>query len=706
MKNSKMLRTAAAGITAAAMLLPATLSVSAATMYGDANLDGAVTMTDAVFLTKVMSDSATFSTNDALVNSDLDGDGVFTASDLSRLLMYLSGQVAYSDLYLGETTTESDSDHLVVSIEYADSSVTLKNVSGNVVAASDAENVTVTNNTYVEITQPGEYDVSGSCAEGQLNINCDKTTYAAGQVTCNLLGLTLSNTSDSPVYVTAIDDEFVLTVKKGYTNTISDGTSYTNADASAAAIYSCDDMKIKGNGTLIVNGNCDEGIACKNDLKIWNSTLQVTAVGDGIRGKDSLRIGDPDDTDYSGLNVTVKSTAGDGIKSTSTETDCGFVRINGGTVAIDAMYDGIKGEQTVEINGGDINILTYQVGSSYTASGSSSGSGSTGSMGGGMSEGNANAVAESAKGIKAVGLYDETGTTYQSGGDITINGGTITVDSADDSLHCAGTMTLAGGTFTLSSADDAIHTDNDLHIGVSGTVDYNAPFIDIKTSYEGVEGLNIYQYSGSVLVTSTDDGYNAAGGTDSSGSTSPGGWGQGSTGGTTSGAYSLTISGGYVYVNARGDGLDSNGALTVSGGYAFVSQTGDGNAPIDCDSSWTYSGGVVIAGGSSGMFSESIPASYQFLNSSNAGINAGETVTFVNGSGTVLGTMTFSNSAAALVICAPESGTAYKGGTVSGATYFSTSSATNGGNMKGGYGGTISNGTALTSSSSGGSMWG
>ena len=73
------------------------------------------------------------------------------------------------------------------------------------------------NNTNVTITQPGEYDVDGSCSQGQLNVNCDKTTYAAGQVTCNLLGLELSNSTDSPIYVTAIDDEFVLTVKNGYT---------------------------------------------------------------------------------------------------------------------------------------------------------------------------------------------------------------------------------------------------------------------------------------------------------------------------------------------------------------------------------------------------------------------------------------------------------------------------------------------------------
>ena len=143
---------------------------------------------------------------------------------------------------------------------------------------------------------------------GQIVVDVDKTAYPDGVVELDLMGANLTNTSTSPIYVAAIGDECQIVAKKGYENTISDGTSYTNADGKAAAIYACDDLKIKGSGTLTVNGNCDEGIACKNDIKLWNGNIKVNAVGDGIRGKDSVKIGDADSTDYSGLNVTVKST--------------------------------------------------------------------------------------------------------------------------------------------------------------------------------------------------------------------------------------------------------------------------------------------------------------------------------------------------------------------------------------------------------------
>ena len=87
----------------------------------------------------------------------------------------------------------------------------------------------------------------------------DETEYAEGQVTLNLRGLKLSNSSDSPVYISQIADECVITVKNGTENVISDGTDYRNADQGAGAIYSLDDLKFKGKGKLTVNGNCGDG---------------------------------------------------------------------------------------------------------------------------------------------------------------------------------------------------------------------------------------------------------------------------------------------------------------------------------------------------------------------------------------------------------------------------------------------------------------
>lgn len=554
-----------------------------------------------------------------------------------------------------------DDDSVVTALVYSGSSVTATNASGGVV--SNPSNLTISG-ANVTITASSEISVSGESTSGQLAVNVDKTAEPEGKVVLNLEGLTLSNSSAAPIYVEAIGDEVQISAKNGTTNTISDGTSHTdtyvdsdgNTNTVNGAIFSRDDLKLKGKGTLIVNGNTEDGIVCKNDLKIWNGNITVNAADDGIRGNDSVRIGDPDAADYSSLSVTVNtnngSSGGDGIKTNSDEDGKGYVTINGGTVNIDSYADGIQAEQTFTMNGGELNITTYQ-GSNFTGSASGGNGGWGGGMGG--NDGNSNKTDISAKGIKAVGVYDEAGTTWQSGGDLIVNGGTITIDSSDDSLHCGGDMQLLGGSMTLATADDGAHSDHALTIGSTGG-DYDAPYVNITKSYEGIEGVDITQNSGTVMVTSSDDGYNAAGGADSSGNNN-------------------------------------------SGGYVFVSQTGGGNGPLDCgdsNNSITYSGGTVIAAGSSDMFET--PSSYSFL--STTSVSAGQTITFTDASGNVLATFTLPNGSAEMVMCSQESSvTCYTGGTLSGTTYFASQDSTN----RCGYGGTISGGTAVSASSGGNS---
>lgn len=663
--KQKFLRSAAMVLTAAAALPLAAVALAA--VEGDANGDGSTTIADAVALVTYLTGEQTTLGDPAA--ADFNGDDRINAMDLTLLKRALCSQ------------TVTSSDQLVTAITYAQSAVTLYNGSGELVSAEDAENVTVQNGTIVTITQPSEIDVDGTCENGQLIIDCDKTTYPMGQVTCNLRGLTLSHANASPIYVAAIDGAFVLTVKKDTVNTISDGTDYTNADADTGAIYACDDMKIKGKGTLIVNGNCGDGIVCKNDLKIWNGDVRVTAVDDGIRGKDSVRIGDPDSLDDSALHVQVKTMQGDGIKSTSTVEGDGYVRINGGMVTIDAYADGIQAEQSFEMNGGTLDITTYE-GSSYTGTGTATG-GNKGGWGG-MQDGNSNQVDASAKGIKAVGLYDEAGTTYQSAGDITLHGGTITIDSSDDCIHCSGNLSVYGGVMNLATADDALHADHDLTLGTSGGA-YSDFEIYVAKCYEGVEGGNIYQYSGTVVVKSDDDGYNAAGGADGSGNTSTGGWGQGGWGGPGGGGSSgnvLEIAGGIVIVQSASgdhDALDSNGPVNISGGIVIA----NGQEPIDCGDGYSenLTGGVIaeISSQSSGTVSEHT----QFTISDASG-NVIVSFTTMRG----IGSISLNDTS---LSC-------YTGGTIAGGTDLITSD-----DAQTVYGdGTITDGSAVSTSGSGG----
>lgn len=100
-------------------------------------------------------------------------------------------------------------------------------------------------------------------------------------------------------------------------------------------------------------------------------------------------------------------------------------------------------------------------------------------------------------------------------------------------------------------------------------------------------------------VTSSDDGFNAAGGEVTQTNTSSGNQRMGMMSDSTG---TLTINDGYIYVNADGDGLDSNGALTINDGTVIVEgPTSDGNTAVDYDGTFNINGGVLIASGSAGM---------------------------------------------------------------------------------------------------------
>ncbi len=555
---------------------------------------------------------------------------------------------------------------------------------GNTVSTNAPETVATVANNVVTIIQPAVFSVSGTASEGQIVVDVDKTTYSTGVVELDLMGANLTNTTNSPIYVAQIGDEVQIVAKSGYDNVISDGTSYTNADAGMGAIYSCDDLKIKGSGNLTVNGNAGDGIVCKNDLKVYNGNITVNAVDDCIRGKDSVTIGDVDDTDFSTLILNLKSTAGDGIKSNcqdaaTTDKTYGVVDINGGTINMNVYGDGVQAAQILNVNGGTLDIET------------------TGSKDSG-----------SAKGLKGGLTDDETGTTTT--GIVNVNGGFIELHTNDDGINSNGDINMLGGETQITvkgttSGYQGLHADTTVNLGSDGNANvYDDMRLVIYSAYEGIEAYNIYQKSGTTIVTSTDDGYNVAGGADNSGSS--GGWpGQGGMGGSSS-AGVLQISGGFSIVSVSDgdhDGYDSNGSLTISGGICIT----NGQDAFDCDGGISYTGGVYIKnigsqmGGMGGMggstsMTESVNVS--------CSLSGGERVTLCDGSGNVIVSFINDKSATSLVAgCTAYSGaTFYTGGTLSGSTYFQELDQS----QLAAYGGTLSGGTAVSGSGSTTNPWG
>lgn len=152
------------------------------------------------------------------------------------------------------------------------------------------------------------------------------------------------------------------------------------------------------------------------------------------------------------------------------------------------------------------------------------------------------------------------------------------------------------GNIVLNSGDDGVHADKSLII--------NGGNIDIKESYEGLESENITINSGIIHIVSFDDGINICSQNEISSIQNKAK--------NNNSKNRLLITGGYVVVDALGDGLDSNSNIYMSGGVVIVNgPTSNKDSPIDYDGSFEITGGILVAVGSQGMFQSTSNSSTQ-----------------------------------------------------------------------------------------------
>ena len=468
---------------------------------------------------------------------------------------------------------QTDNDNNSNDIDYADTSEMDFEFSNRDLNSEYNSTPIEINDSKVVITKEGTYLLSGNYISVNINVSDNE------KVQLVLKNATIENENGCAILIENGDKVFITLEGE---NKISDGNDYelvvddSNVDG---AIFSKSDLTINGSGSLIINGNLKHGVVSKDDLVIVDSTITVKSNGSGINGKDCVKIKN------STLNIESSS---DGIQSDNEEENRGYIYIESGKFDINSGNDGIQAESILKILDGTFNIKT--------------GIGSSGYL---------NSSEESYKGLKA-------------SSDILISNGSFNLDTQDDCIHSNNTLSIENGDFSLNSGDDGIHADSDLIIKDGNII--------ISKSYEGIEASVIKIQGGNIEVNASDDGLNAAGGNDtgsenvttmnitktSTTSNRPGGPDMGGRpngggdmpqggnrpgmGGFENDYGEIYISGGYLYVNASGDGIDSNGILEISGGVTLVSgPTNNGNGALDYQMDASISNGTLIALGSSGM---------------------------------------------------------------------------------------------------------
>ncbi len=473
-----------------------------------------------------------------------------------------------------------------------DGEILLKNTS----AKSDSKGIQIDGSS-ITITEGGIYRISGTLDDGQIIVDAPSEKV---QIILDGANITCGN---APAIYGVDSDKIFLSLAPNSVNFLTCNMSVSNDDSSPdACIFSSDSLTINGSGTLNITSTLD-GIHSKDDIVITGGNLNIDSDGDGIKGKDYTAV--------SGGNFTINSKE-DGIKSTnSNDASKGFVYIKGGKFEINSNQDGIQAETDLIIDGGVLNVITaggYENSTKTHDDFNDFGGGRGGFKGGfggkfggdmefpdnfGDFNGEMPSMPNDSNPPEIMQTTNSASTSdsdssqistkgLKGGNSIELNGGTVIVDSADDAIHSNGSVLINGGSSTLSAGDDGIH--GDINVSVNdGTV-------EILQSYEGIESAVINVNGGLVKLRSADDGFNASDGTD-----------QGVMG-TYSGGVELNFNGGTVYVDADGDGLDSNGDFTINGGTILVNgPTNGGNGALDSNNKIIVNGGILVAAGSSQM---------------------------------------------------------------------------------------------------------
>ena len=438
----------------------------------------------------------------------------------------------------------------------------------------------------------------------------DSVTVESGNVTVNSNGDAIKSDED-PAYDGDVLEGGTVKIADGTVTlttgtTTKDGTISTSDGIKASML--CDisggTINITSTGDAIkANASSideDNPTIADGDgsINITGGTINISAGEDGIKGVKSVNVSDGEITitkaeDGIQVSEVVYDTDGTTVKAYVT----GNIGISGGTFNITSSEDGIQcGKGNITITGGDVTVnSTMDCIQAENILNISDGTFDLKAYGGAPAtvSSNNSSVSNSCKGVKAGNL-------------VNISGGTFNINTYDDGIHSNNTVRISGGDIDIATGDDGVHGDSYLYITDNAD-------INITKSYEGIEAAKIYVQGGKTCIVSTDDGANAAGdeptenaitlsSDDIAEFAGPGGFSGGGNqgpnwGGEDSSSYGyLEVSGGLLYIEAEGDGFDSNGDGVITGGIVIGAGTSDmAVTPTKATNSQYY----VVASGSS-----------------------------------------------------------------------------------------------------------
>lgn len=441
------------------------------------------------------------------------------------------------------------------------------------------------------VAKSNQIDISTYASGETITLSNGGTYYITGTNTDVSFNITSSSETDlylSDVNSTDLTKPFINSTGEGIVNIIiSEDTTLsstsTDEDAVPAIIYSTSVLTLSGTKELTITSSTCGIQTSKCELNIVSGTYTINATGNAIQAKGknavtnitggSLDLTSGEDgikskTDINISNATVKITSGqDGLNADN-------VNITSGTYTINSTNDGIQGDTAVNISGGTFTITT-NTGNSGNQSNTTSSDFIF------EEEDTTDYETESYYGLYILSsstyieITEDNYSTYssyttfynrvsckgiKSDGEITISGGSITIDSLDDGINSDTIVNISGGSTTITTGCDGVQADEKVLV-TSGylNVTTNASFYSSSNGNYVKSGTNYKKTASDEMgggSSSKYEMYNSSKGLKSESL--------------------ISISSGTVIVNASDDALHSSDYIEILGGNLTISSLDDG----------------------------------------------------------------------------------------------------------------------------------
>ena len=504
----------------------------------------------------------------------------------------------------------------------------------------NADGATVLSNDVTTITSAGSYILTGAYAGITVSVGNGETAHLF------LNNATISGGAGIAISSTNKKSTLIITACENTENEVASKGDDVNA------IHVKGTLKINGTGTIKVSAK-KNGIKVSKGLSIADSTINLTAGNHAL----SARFIETENAKINVLSAEKDALNAECDDETQEFTlNEGYVSLKNSKIIASVSGDGIQADTFVYITGGSVDIETSATFVSYSAESMATydlseddfryiKSGDTYKKVADdvATKGARYAMIQSAKGIKCGEIkYEIDGTEYvvtkNTNYFIVIDGARVKIDSSDDAIHTnSGNVLIKGGALDLTTLDDGIHADE--------LVKIDGGEITVNGAYEGIEGAYVEIGGGTIYITASDDGINAA--SDD---------GINAASDDESVNEHIIISGGTITVDASGDGLDSNGTIYVTGGTLIVyGPTTGADTGLDADGGILIDGGNVFVATTKEMIE--IPASNSKSNVLVYGVNtvqAGSEIILTNADGGEMVRITLKKQAQAIILSTPE----------------------------------------------------